>query len=84
VLWLQIGLVATQALVTYLLNELSRASVTPNVRKAALSVLSQMCSKNPTGTPQNACGASAMRCDTLQRRRVESPVSCRVVSVVQR
>ncbi len=45
----QIGLAATQSLVSLLYQELSRASVTPYVRKAALSVISQMCAKNPTG-----------------------------------
>lgn len=51
----QIGLAATQTLVSYLHQELSRASVTPYVRKAALSVIAQMCAKNPTGEGAHVC-----------------------------
>ena len=54
----QIGLAATQALVSYLHQELSRTSVTPYVRKAALSVISQLCTKNPTGEARRCCFAS--------------------------
>ncbi len=47
---LQIGVAATQTLISFLLAELSRASVTSSVRKAALAVLAQLSVKNPTGT----------------------------------